>query len=167
MVASQPRTWRTFSKSTCPTTSGLDRGSRSLRPVLSRWEFEEALHPAAAREIVNLCPFLLRENPVRLGQLENSFGRRTLATATNAALGARLTQNRADQPIAAPLLIAQGLQDEVVLPAVTDAYVDERCAAGQRLEYWKMLGATTVASSSPARRSMSHSWLGPKRGVCQ
>jgi len=143
---------------------------RSLRPVLSRREFEEALHPealSAAREIVNLCPFLLRENPVRLGQLEDSFGRRTLATATNAALGARLTQNRADQPIAAPLLIAQGLQDEVVLPAATDAYVDERCAAGQRLEYWKMLGATTVASSSPARRSMSHSWLGPQRGVCQ
>jgi len=65
------------------------------------------------------------------------------------------------------LLIAQGLQDEVVLPAATDAYVDERCAAGQRLEYWKMLGATTVASSSPARRSMSHSWLGPQRAVCQ
>jgi hypothetical protein len=34
-----------------------------------------------------------------------------------------------------PVLIAQGLADVVVPPRATDAYVDGRCGAGQRLEY--------------------------------
>jgi hypothetical protein len=38
------------------------------------------------------------------------------------------------------VLIAQGLTDNVVPPAATDAYVEERCAAGQRLEYWSFAG---------------------------
>jgi hypothetical protein len=35
-------------------------------------------------------------------------------------------------------VIAQGLKDTVVPPPATDAYVDERCAAAQRLEYWTL-----------------------------
>lgn len=42
--------------------------------------------------------------------------------------------------INAPMLIAQGLADTVVVPHATDAYVDERCTAGQRLEYWTFAG---------------------------
>lgn len=42
----------------------------------------------------------------------------------------------ADHPIATPLLIAQGLADAVVPPTATDAFVTDRCATGQRLEYW-------------------------------
>jgi fermentation-respiration switch protein FrsA (DUF1100 family) len=52
-----------------------------------------------------------------------------------------------NQPIAAPLLVVQGLADPVVPPAATNEYVDQRCAAGQRLEYWTFAGldhGTTV-----------------------
>jgi pimeloyl-ACP methyl ester carboxylesterase len=52
----------------------------------------------------------------------------------------RLAENAADRPIEAPVLIAQGLTDVIVPPAVTDAYVSERCAGGQRLEYWTFAG---------------------------
>jgi hypothetical protein len=61
-------------------------------------------------------------------------------TSTHAALAARLTQNTPDHPIASPLVIAQGLADIVVPAPATDAFVDERCAAGQRLEYWTFAG---------------------------
>jgi pimeloyl-ACP methyl ester carboxylesterase len=105
--------------------------------------FEEALRPealAAARQIVNLCGFFPTEDPQRIAALTASFDGPALATSTNAALAARLAQNIADHPIAAPLLIAQGLADAVVPPAATDAFVTDRCAAGQRLEYWTFAG---------------------------
>ena len=37
-----------------------------------------------------------------------------------------------------PLLIGQGLADVVVYPEVNETYVDERCAAGPSLEYWRV-----------------------------
>jgi pimeloyl-ACP methyl ester carboxylesterase len=51
------------------------------------------------------------------------------------ALGKRLAQNTPTRPIKAPLLIAQGLTDPLVLPAVQSRYVRGRCAAGQPLRY--------------------------------
>lgn len=102
--------------------------------------FERALRPqalAAAREIANLCGFIPPEDPQRIAALTTTFDGPALAADTNAALAARLAENAANRPITAPLLIAQGLADSVVLPAATDAYVDDRCAAGQRLEYWR------------------------------
>jgi len=105
--------------------------------------FEKAVRPqalAAAREIVNLCGFIPPQDPWRIGQLITTFDGPALATGSNAALAARLAQNAANHPVAVPLLIAQGGADAVVLPAATDAYVEARCAAGQRLEYWKFVG---------------------------
>jgi len=105
--------------------------------------FEQAVRPealAAAREIVNLCGFLPPEDPQRIEALTKTFDGAALAVSTNAALATRLAQNTANQPIAAPVLVAQGLADIVVPPAATDAYVNERCAAGQRLEYWTIAG---------------------------
>jgi len=106
-------------------------------------KFEQAIRPealAAAQEIRNLCGFFPPEDPQRIGVLIKSFEGRALATSTNKALAARLKQNVADHPIAVPLLIAQGLSDAVVLPAATGAYVEQRCSAGQRLEYWQVAG---------------------------
>ncbi len=106
-------------------------------------KFEQAVRPealAAAREIANLCSFIPPEEAQRIAQLAATFEGPALATSTDGALARRLAQNAASRPIAAPVLIAQGLADTVVLPAATDAYVDARCAAGQRLEYWKFPG---------------------------
>ena len=96
--------------------------------------------------------FFPPEDPQRIAALAATFDGPALATGTNAALAARLAQNTADYAIAAPLLIAQGLADVVVPPPATDGYVDERCAGGQRLEYWRFAGLdhlTIVQPRSP------------------
>ena len=104
--------------------------------------FEQAVRPEAldaARQIVNLCDFPPEEEE-RLEALAASFDGPALATSSNKALQARLEQNAANDPIQAPVVIAQGLSDNVVPPSATDAYVKQRCAAGQQLEYWTFAG---------------------------
>jgi pimeloyl-ACP methyl ester carboxylesterase len=105
--------------------------------------FEQAIRPEAldaAREIVNLCDFVPREDSERIEALAATFDGPALATSSNKALQARLEQNTPDGPIEAPVVIAQGLSDIVVPPSATESYVEERCAAGQRLEYWTFAG---------------------------
>ena len=105
--------------------------------------FEQAVRPEAldaARQIVNLCDFLPREDQERIAGLAKTFEGPALAMSSNKVLQARLEQNAADRPIQAPVVIAQGLSDMVVPPSATEAYVEERCAAGQRLEYWTFAG---------------------------
>jgi pimeloyl-ACP methyl ester carboxylesterase len=106
-------------------------------------KFELAVRPealAAAREIASLCGFLPPEDPRRIAAFTATFDGRVLNTRSSTALTSRLAQNVADKPIAAPVLIAQGLADAVVPPAATDGFVDQRCTAGQRLEYWRIAG---------------------------
>jgi pimeloyl-ACP methyl ester carboxylesterase len=105
--------------------------------------FEQTLRPEAldaARQIVNLCDFVPPEDAERIEALAATFDGPALATSSNKALQARLEQNAADGPIQAPVVTAQGLSDIVVPPSATDAYVEERCSAGQRLEYWTFAG---------------------------
>jgi hypothetical protein len=117
--------------------------------------FEQALRPEAleaARQIVNLCCFLPPEDAERIQALAATFDGPALATSSNKALQARLEQNTADSLITAPVVIAQGLSDIVVPSHATDAYVQERCSAGQRLEYWTFAGRdhlTIVQPGSP------------------
>jgi hypothetical protein len=47
----------------------------------------------------------------------------------------RLQENVPTGHIEAPLMIAQGLADALVLPKVQRQYVDERCSDGQQIEY--------------------------------
>ena len=105
--------------------------------------FEQALRPEAldsARQIVNLCDFVPPEDSERIEALAATFDGPALATSSNKALQARLEQNTADGPIQAPVVIAQGLSDVVVPSRATDAYIEERCSAGQPLEYWTFAG---------------------------
>ena len=114
--------------------------------------FEQALRPEAldaARQIVNLCDFVPPEDSERIEALAATFDGPALATSSNKALQARLEQNTADAPIKAPVVIAQGLSDNVVPPAATDAYVEERCSAGQRLEYWTFTGRDHFTIAQP------------------
>lgn len=50
-------------------------------------------------------------------------------------LGERLRQNTPATAIAAPVFIAQGTEDDLVLPALQARYVAARCAAGQPIDY--------------------------------
>jgi pimeloyl-ACP methyl ester carboxylesterase len=113
--------------------------------------FEQAVRPEAldaARQIVNLCDFLPRELE-RIKELAATFEGPALATRSNKALQARLEQNTPDRAINAPVVIAQGLSDNVVQPSATDAYVEERCAAGQQLEYWTFAGRDHLTIIQP------------------
>ena len=117
--------------------------------------FEQALRPEAldaARQIANLCDFVPPEDAERIEALAATFDGPALATSSNKSLQTRLEQNTADGPIQAPVVIVQGLSDIVVPPLVTDAYVEERCAAGQRFEYWTFAGRdhmTIIQSGTP------------------
>ena len=114
--------------------------------------FEQAIRPEAldaARQIVNLCDFVPPEDPEHIEALAATFDGPALATSSNKALQARLAQNMPDGPIQAPVVIAQGLSDIVVPPSATDAYVDERCSAGQRLEYWTFAGRDHLTIIQP------------------
>lgn len=104
--------------------------------------FEQAIRPEAldaARQITKLCDFLPPEDPERIEKLLSTFDGPAL-TSSNKALQARLEQNTADRPIQAPVVIVQGLSDNVVPPSATESYIESRCAAGQRLEYWTFAG---------------------------
>src|SRR6516165_6733053 len=117
--------------------------ARSYSRFYADITFEQAVRPEAldaARQIVDLCDFLPREDQERIAALAKTFEGPALAMSSNKALQARLEQNAADRPIQAPVVIAQGLADMVVPPSATEAYVEERCAAGQRLEYWTFAG---------------------------
>jgi len=50
-------------------------------------------------------------------------------------LGVRLEQNVPRLPIEAPLLLAQGLTDTLVLPAAQQQYVSDLCAGGQHVDF--------------------------------
>jgi len=50
-------------------------------------------------------------------------------------LADRADENVPRLPIAFPVLLAQGLADPLITPVAQDAYVQERCASGQALDY--------------------------------
>lgn len=67
-------------------------------------------------------------------------------------LGARLEENMPTGHIDAPLFIAQGGDDKLILPKIQEQYVQDRCAAGQALSYREYAGRghlSVVADDSP------------------
>jgi hypothetical protein len=78
------------------------------------------------------------------------------------ALGQRLVQNTPTGQIQAPLLIAQGLADPLVLPSVQAQYVSQRCATGQNSTTSPTPPETMSAWSPPNHRSSPHSSPGRK-----
>lgn len=72
-------------------------------------------------------------------------------------MGLRLAQNVPDRPIAAPVLVAQGDIDPLVLPEVQAGWVARRCAAGQPIEFRRYPGRdhlSLVAADSPLVRDL-------------
>jgi uncharacterized membrane protein HdeD (DUF308 family) len=72
---------------------------------------------------------------------------------TTGPLGERLAENVPTGPVAAPLLVAQGASDTLILPTAQEAYVGARCAAGQPVDYRTYPGRDHVGlvqADSPA-----------------
>lgn len=71
---------------------------------------------------------------------------------TSGAFGARLHENTPTGPIPAPLLVAQGGSDPLILPSVQADYVRQRCATGGVVDYRTYPGRDhlgVVAPDSP------------------
>jgi len=67
-------------------------------------------------------------------------------------LGARLDENSPKAPIEAPVLIAQGADDDLVPARIQQAYVAKRCAEGQPIDFRLYKGRdhlSLVAGGSP------------------
>lgn len=64
-------------------------------------------------------------------------------------LGARLAANVPTGRIPAPVLIAQGQADTLILPAMQRQYVQGRCSAGQQLDYRTYPGRDHVSLVQP------------------
>lgn len=72
---------------------------------------------------------------------------------TSGPLGARLAENVPTGPVPAPLLIGQGETDTLITPRAQQAYVADRCAGGQQVDYRTYPGRDhlqLVEADSPA-----------------
>jgi hypothetical protein len=127
--------------------SALDavRAARQLTPlnladqtVISRRAASRCLSGPGV--LVSVAQSLVLDKPIFTGN------------PATGALGQRLIQNTPARDVQAPLLIAQGLADPLVLPSVQAQYIRQRCAAGQKLDYLTYPGrghVGLVAADSP------------------
>lgn len=68
---------------------------------------------------------------------------------TSGPFGERLAQNTPDRPMRQPLLIAQGLADDLVLPGIQATYARGLCSAGQVLDYRTYAGRDHLSVLAP------------------
>lgn len=113
--------------------------------------FDDYVRPAAqilAREMASRC---LAEPAVFASVLESLLIDTSIWARDPASgpFGERLRENVPSGPIPAPLLIGQGLGDELVLPAAQAAYVAARCAAGAQVDYRTYAGFDHVGVVGP------------------
>ncbi|MBV9424322.1 MAG: DUF308 domain-containing protein [Solirubrobacterales bacterium] len=105
--------------------------------IYSDVSFEHYVRPAArvlVREAADRCLDIPEALPSAATAL---LSRQPIYTVDplGGALGRRLAENTPTASIGVPLLIAQGMSDPLVLPSVQRSYVNQRCAAGQSIEY--------------------------------
>ena len=72
------------------------------------------------------------------------------------ALGRRLAENTPTGSIKVPLLIAQGLNDHLVLPSMQRSYVNRLCHSGQGVEYRVYRGRDHLSLLWPRSRLISY-----------
>jgi alpha-beta hydrolase superfamily lysophospholipase len=75
--------------------------------------------------------------------------------AYDGQFGKLLRENSPTARIAAPVLVAQGLSDVTVPPPVQKAWVAERCADGQEIDYREYPGLDHSALIQPASPLMA------------
>lgn len=78
---------------------------------------------------------------------------------TSGPLGDRLRDNTPTADVGAPLLVAQGTDDEVIPVGITEAWVPRQCAAGHDLDFRTYRGLThlsLVAEDSPLTNHLTN-----------
>ena len=105
-----------------------------------------------AAQLADSCQFDPKDIPTLQNLTKQLNGNPVIANPSAGAMGERLRQNAPNQRIDIPVLVVQGLTDDVVYPAINDTFVDQQCAAGQHLDYWHVPGRDhggVVAPDSP------------------
>lgn len=100
-------------------------------------EAAEYLRPAARIIVPELAQRCLAERSTIVSALQTVLFDRSIWTGdpNRGAFATRLAQNVPTGLIPAPLLLGQGADDTLILPAAQEAYVEGRCAAGQAVDY--------------------------------
>jgi pimeloyl-ACP methyl ester carboxylesterase len=115
--------------------------------------FNQYVLPAArgiARTEASRCldQKTIRESIVGSSVTKNIF----ISNPTSGAFGTRLSENSPTRHITAPLLVAQGGADALILPKVQARFVKQLCDSGQSLEYRTYAGQDhngVIANDSP------------------
>jgi pimeloyl-ACP methyl ester carboxylesterase len=105
----------------------------------------------AARDMATFCAVYPPSDTARLFARAGSIPAGVLM-GDAPAFAARLAENAATGPIAAPLLLAQGTEDIIVPATLTAAWAEARCAEGQPMEILRFAGqdhAGIVLPDSP------------------
>ena len=112
---------------------------------------DDVLRPAARTFVDEMAQRCLAEPEalVSVGSSLTFDGPIFTDAATQGAFGRRLQENTPTKPITAPLLIAQGGSDPLVLPTAQAAYAKRLCDAGQALDYRTYPGRDHVGVVSP------------------
>lgn len=99
--------------------------------------YDDYVRPSARILIRELAGRCLAEKSTLVSVIETlvAGGPLFVESPTSGAFGERLDENVPTGPIAAPLLLAQGEDDQLVLPAAQVAYVEERCAAHGNVDF--------------------------------
>ncbi len=66
--------------------------------------------------------------------------------------------------IGAPILITQGEDDKLVIPAITDAYVEQLCREGERVQYRTYPGVDHI-EAGPASADDVAAWVADRFAV--
>jgi uncharacterized membrane protein HdeD (DUF308 family)/predicted esterase len=116
--------------------------------------FDDVVRPGAGVQVREMAGRCLSEPKALVSVLDAlSFGRTVLARGSlPATFAERLAENVPTGPIDAPVLVAQGGTDPLVLPAMQQEFVALRCADGQAVDYRVYEGRDhmgVVADDSP------------------
>jgi pimeloyl-ACP methyl ester carboxylesterase len=95
------------------------------------------VRPSARIPVEELAARCLEEPGTLISVVETLLFERSVfdRPLTEGAFGERLDENIPRGPIDVPLLLAQGEDDQLVLPSAQADYVAERCAAGGQVDY--------------------------------
>jgi alpha-beta hydrolase superfamily lysophospholipase len=99
--------------------------------------FDDYVRAAARVPVREQAGRCLADRKIYLSGLSTLLRGRSIWSAgpDTGALGDRLRQNVPAQPIAVPVLLAQGDRDRTVPVTIQNAYVRQECATGTRVDY--------------------------------
>jgi pimeloyl-ACP methyl ester carboxylesterase len=102
----------------------------------------------AARQMAGLC---FNDDGMKAAEplLRQLIGSQLLANPDSDGLGNRLRENDPNGAIAVPLLIVQGMADEMVSPEITGRFVQQQCLAGLSIEYITFTGLDHGTMDAP------------------